>query len=111
MGTRWILRSVPNALLAVGVNNGRHGEGSLFVRIDRLEPLVFPEHQAPSLASSVSLAVAADAVQMHGAADHPSPADAVGRIARLVRTLEDLQPRATELEHLRHERQRIELSL
>ncbi len=74
-----------------------------------LEPCLLPIDEAARLAAAVRLAVAAHPLQVDGVAHavHTCRAD---RVAQLHRQLVHPKPPAAELQHLRHEGQRLQLT-
>src|SRR4029453_4479984 len=72
-----------------------------------LEPALLPEDQAAGLAAPVGAAVAADTLQVHGPL-HAVHAAVLDLVAGLEGPLGDPQPLAGELQHLGHERQRVQ---
>jgi hypothetical protein len=79
-------------------------EGSRGILIPRLQPSLFPEKQAGSLAASVGLSIASK-VEMNTVRQRPVNVLATNRIASLVSTLIDLKTLTTIVQHLRHQGQ------
>ena len=70
--------------------------------IRSLEPILLPEYQAGGLTSAVRLAVASQIFEVYSSFELHAPGYVDG-IACLVGALDDTEPLAAELQHLRHE--------
>ena len=81
----------------------------MLVRGHPHEPRFLPIDEAARLAATVPLAVAAHPLQVDGVA-HAVHACRADRVAQLQRQLVHPEPPATELQHLRHEGQRLQLT-
>src|SRR5262249_26125806 len=79
------------------------------IHIQGFQPCLFPEDQAPCVATAVCLPVAAS-LEMDCAIDPASPNREDG-IASLMRPLVNLKALAAEGKHLRHERHAIQLPI
>ena len=79
------------------------------VRGHPLEPRLLPVEEAAGLAAAVRLAVAAQPLQVHGVA-HAVHAGRADGVAQLHGQLVHPEPPAAELQHLGHERERLQLA-
>jgi hypothetical protein len=74
------------------------------------QPGFLPEKQARRFTAVMRLPTAAQSVKVHGV-DHPARYAGLNRVACLVRALRYCETLSAILEHLWHERERIEFSL
>lgn len=80
------------------------------IRIDSREPRLFPEDQTPRLTAAVGSAIASQVGQVNGISHTPS-ASSVDGVAGLVRSLVNPKTLAAILEHLGHERKRVQSTI